>query len=378
MQADWYTNNLEDFRFPLPVQDANLEIATRLDDEALYELCFVNKSFVATCTSPSIWNTRSSSPLAPLFFLKDNYKNWMDFYANVKQDWLYVVVQLTDTNKLLGVNAFIDAGKAFEYLIEDAIFATYRLTLETYLDKWSEQLGYQVTLDMLSKVVDIMEYVDDRRSTTIFMAHKRRTYSSDNYGDYILYSINPANKLINTDILNYPLLQQGSFMVVYYPITQLKEELDEVDEVDAKERFKERPSEVASEETLTFYYDDVNTLTLRKLHMLKYKAKMLIPITFTFRRWEYGFYLGNFEESVVILIDDRVIDGSNDYRIVLIPTSKHYKGELLYKRLLYPRINFDDTQSLIDFFKNEGTFYDLKDLHKVVDRKIVISIQRDL
>jgi hypothetical protein len=79
----------EDYQFPLPVQDMNNEIISRLDDESLYRLCQTNKQMAKTCLSNNIWTMRANSPLAPLYIVRDQYKNLMDFYANVRKDYLY-------------------------------------------------------------------------------------------------------------------------------------------------------------------------------------------------------------------------------------------------------------------------------------------------
>jgi len=180
-----YINN-EDYQFPLPVQDMNNEIISRLDDESLYQLCQTNRQMARTCLSNNIWTLRANSPLAPLYIVRDQYKNWMDFYANVRKDYLYYVGVRKDYSYRAGEHG-IHTDIKFAFL------SLLRYTKSLSRSARLEQLELAAARPTLPG-----------RHGSIKLVRKDVVYDRKNVGEFTLYSIGTGDDFLNPAILTFP------------------------------------------------------------------------------------------------------------------------------------------------------------------------------
>lgn len=314
---------VDDYRFPLPVQDMNNEIIARLDDESLYQLCQTNKQMARTCLSDNIWALRANSPLAPLFIVRDQYKNWMDFYANVRKDYLYYV----------NVGAGIGRGLVFTNIIT-AFRRMFAITTPS-------NDPYKMTLEELRSLV----FNTKHRSVSIFitLARKDTVYDQGNVGEYMLYKIGKGDdEFLNPTILEYPNLVDIPVMI----LVSNSEDGPKIRFVDFSEQaLAESRFITGIEDTFYILFGNVNIPML-----------FIGSVGWIFLRKNFIVNGASFDIEGI---------SPDKYYIVSLPAQKVYQGitfnfKELFKTAYYGRREkIDNLRWYITTF---GTFYDLEDI----------------
>ena len=158
---------MEQVSFPLPVADMNMEVIGYLDDDALYNLCKTSTNSQLLCASPAVWSPQRPSELAPLNFLRPLYRDWIDFYENVRNDYVYVIVDTMDRYTIRTV-----------YLVDNMRSAAEHILAALGIKGSSEQLNY-----------DLSQYVKAGRAYEIGFARKKVEYDILQPYDYMLYQV---------------------------------------------------------------------------------------------------------------------------------------------------------------------------------------------
>jgi hypothetical protein len=315
----------EDYQFPLPVQDMNNEIISLLDDESLYQLCQTNKQMAKTCLSNNIWTLRANSPLAPLYIVRDQYKNWMDFYANVRKDYLYG----TGSG-----DVYTDIKMAFAELL-------HRIR--------SPYITIKPTLDQLVLAAANTDHTHKHKPVSIRLIRKGVIYDRNNPGEHILYSVGMDNNFLNPNILMYPDLVDVPIMIL------------------------------VSDDGKRLMFVDVNGRALtesifmpgiRKNFYLSFNNRITEALSMGSFGWRIGRVRGpeaELEKGAIVNGATLNIEGidKDKYHLVLLPHEVDYQGTAFKFDSLSDRPNVDTPEGInnlrwyIDTF---GTFFRLENI----------------
>jgi hypothetical protein len=148
----------------------NDEIIKHLDDESLFRQCQTDEQTAKICLSESIWTLRANSPLAPLFMVRDQYKNWLDFYTNVRKDYLYGV---------------------YTHNVPGGMFANIKVAFHRLLQSINHQYAKKIkTMKQLESAAINADFVTDNSSYGfIVLVRKRVVYDQETMRKNTLYSI---------------------------------------------------------------------------------------------------------------------------------------------------------------------------------------------
>lgn len=181
--------HVEDYQFPLPVQDMNNEIIARLDVDSLYQLCQTNKQMMRTCLSNNIWTLRANSPIALLYIVRNQYKNWLDFYEFVLFDYLYCVTVTFPDNK----NSFYSPP---------TVFTSIRAALRRLFNNMNSP-SHNVRKLPLEQLMASPTF-DAGKYGTITLIRKNVDFKgARGIHGHLLYSVGAGN-IVDTGILAYP------------------------------------------------------------------------------------------------------------------------------------------------------------------------------
>jgi hypothetical protein len=315
----------DDYQFPLPVQDMNNEIMARLDDESLYRLCQTNKQMSKFCLSNNIWTLRANSPLAPLYIVRDQYKNWMDFYANVRKDYLYYV------NGHFG-GGFTSIMKAFSGLL-DIVGIPHKQSYEE--------------LESVASRTDLIAADGEHRF--IALIRKCVIYDREEIHENILYSIGGGGgDFVNPDMLKFPDL-------VDIPVMEL---------------------ELMDDSIIMRTYIDFNEQALAELKLIpdvlpnfsllfNNRKTVISPISSLGWHIRSGHFEYNYEIDIIVNKTALAVEGIdiNKSYIVNLPTRAEHAGKTYY---LYGMIRRTDIPEEIDtlrwYITTFGTFYKIEDI----------------
>lgn len=317
---------MEPLSFPLSVKDANMEIISYLDDDALYNLCKTNKSSERLCESTMAWSANRPSQLAPLNFLQSLYRNWIDFYENVRNDYIYVVV--ADVTIRYHRNPNIVRPNITFYPVTSikSAFALIK-TFPTIM---------QVAGTIFATYYNKFE---------IGLARKNKLYDLKAY-DFLLFELTDNTEF--GDYYNWPVLNLGHPIVL------------------AQKNIKQLSTEIP-----TNLYCDFTDVDLHRIMLSNYSTIHIryndIMITFS-ERLDTSIYLGLFgikSTFHMFVIPDYLIDGTNKILIVTLPTDISIystKFNDFYRQLTRMSRN----EIYAEYFKMYGTFYKLQDLFDLI------------
>ena len=311
---------MEQLSFPLPVNDMNMEIISYLDDDSLYNLCKTSTYSQLLCESPDVWSVNRPSELAPLNFLRPLYKNWIDFYENVRNDYVYVIVDKMVRNTIHAV-----------YLVDNI-----RLAAEHVLSK----IGIKGSVEQLN--YDLSQYVKTGRSYEIGFARKNVQYDSLRPYDYMLYQVG------HRDI--------GSHMPSFLLCPSLSSTQPLMLAKKSRGLFSRN---IAKADEL--YYCNYNGDNLSIIEEKGYIRLRIgnIPVEKIECERVLDYPIFKFDETAifrklkidVFIVPDRVIDGTDNFFVVTVPrpTSPNTKAMTL------------------ETLKRDGTFYKSEDLFVLLD-----------
>ena len=322
--------------FDVVSPEVNNEIIASLDDESLYRLCYTSSDMYDVCSLPAVWNIDRSSPLIPLYLLRNKYQNWLDFYENVLDDYVYVLLVVHGTNTI-AVRIFSDIKEAFVELLSRIKYELGYITRD-----WRKQLlnDYPTYVNQ-----DLSQYLDNTttRQLAIGLARKNTVHKQTMPYDYLLYKAEYPNiNITAANLLAFPNLHPiDNTAIAYKNIDKLNTDI---------------------------YYGDVNDeflayITLHKYSMFKVSDDELVLNLVPIHNIYYGllFDMDDMLSAIIVLTSDILIDGSNKYRIVTLPfyTDTNYTTNYLR--------NEDDSYKVAAFLKRYGTFYELEDLSGVIE-----------
>lgn len=317
---------MERLSFPLPVADMNMEVIGYLDDDALYNLCKTSTNSELLCYFPDVWSPNRPSQLAPLNFLRPLYKNWIDFYENVRNDYVYVIVDTMDRNTIRTV-----------YLVDNIRSAAEHVLAKIGIKGSVEQLNY-----------DLSQYVKTGRSYEIGFARKNVEYDSIRPYDYMLYQVgHGAIGAHMPSFLSWPSLRSTQ------PLMLAK-----------KSRGLFSRNKAKDDELYYCNYNGDNLNIIEEKGYIRLRIGN-IPVEKIECERVLDYPIFKFDETVtfrklkidVFLVPDRVIDGTNNFFVVTVPSTTS----------LSPNTGSVDTEEMaLETLKRHGTFYKSQELFVVL------------
>jgi len=347
-------NNFEDYQFPLSVQDMNDEIIAKLDDESLYQLCQTNKRMAKTCLSKNIWIIRANSPLASLYIVRNQYKNWMDFYANIRKDYLYCVIIRDVRSRGIGITSvFTNIREALLVLLGDLNLLSFSF----------DEAG-NVPIEQLKLIITNPGHIGPHDIGLVTLIHKNTIYDKNNMGEHILYSINGSgDSFLNPAVLTFPDLMD-------VPVMQL---------------FPEPKSGIRT----MFAYADFSALTLLAARLLPEIGDYL---HLAFNGWNLSLMpMGLIGWQLEIHHNDAIVGGAivdgaalniegistDKYHIVYLPVDEIYQGIVYeFSSLAYnARRNIPGAiDKLRWYITTFGTFFKLEDITAFLSGNLITSL----
>lgn len=188
---------MNELSFPLEVDDMNMEVISYLDDDALYNLCKSSKNSKRLCSNPAVWSAQRPSQLAPLNFLLPFYSDWMEFYENVRNDYVYVTVHKDSQDFYIEVHAIIT--DAFHLVLRK--LRTFQISNDLTT---IEQLYYS----------NISQYLKPSESYEIGLARKNYIYTQGVFYDHLLYKVDSRATSVVNSLVSYPELLSPTMLII--------------------------------------------------------------------------------------------------------------------------------------------------------------------
>ena len=308
--------------------DMNNEIVALLSDNDLYNLFRTSRDMAYLCSLPAVWNINRSSELIPLYFLRNDYQNWIDFYLNVRKDYIYVVTkQRTDDTETMIKMAY-DIKTAFSYI----------LNLLQFHSEDRQQMLQHYAFYMTENISGALS--SGTKQITISIARKNKLYTATMPYEYVLYEITKINTTrMIPDVASFPHLDSSLQTVFASPSNRIAFLPDE-----------------------TIYYGDINTAYLRHVVDQRYEILNLFDnIRFYFQPGPNLYraavvYIQDYQPVtwILVLISDKFIDGSDEFRLVALRNANN-------------NLNLEGGSVKVGIYlKQHGRFYKLQDLTKII------------
>ena len=317
--------------------EVNNEFVKSLDDEALYAFCRTSRDADYLCSLPAVWDAGRPSVLASLNFLRDEYTDWIDFYENVRKDYIYVVEIISTSRNLAGDNR---VNIKISYDIQSAfniVFGALHIddnNRRMMIARYTDYIGTNLFIYLKPETVQI----------TIGLAHKNiYSYKAGQAYGYTLYQITRQN--IVRSIPN----------IEFLPVLDSTLEVAFLSEGMLLSKFNDN-----------IYYGDVTTKYLTYGITNKYKSLHLSDNNVLFSNLTTGAYVGRIASysemsGLLVLVPGVDIDGSDEYNVVVLPYEVNNINSTKY-------INYAQTsEDMATFLKEHGTFYELNKLRQVVN-----------
>lgn len=327
----------EDYQFPLPIQDMNNEIIARLDDDSLYQLCQTNKQMARTCLSDNIWALRANSPLAPLFIVRNQYKNWMDFYANVRKDYLYYVTITGNENMI------------YSYA---AVFTSIRAALRTLFDNMNHNHASKIRQLTVEQLVAIPLALDDKHGTITLIRKRTNFKGVGGIHGPLLYSIG-MNNFLDTGILTYPDLVDVPVLRISWGTNQMGN--SRISFVNFNEQNLKMAMSLPGRKSFELAFNNVQTalFSIGSMGWRMYKDKTT---------W-------------LVIINGAVLDieeiDKDKYYVASVPQKVDYQGTTIRFTDLTRR-NYSDTPDGINnlrwYLDSYGIFYNIEDMQYLLTK----------
>lgn len=316
---------MEQLSFPLPVNDMNIEVIGYLNDDALYNLCKTSTNSLLLCASSDVWSPNRPSELAPLNFLRPLYKDWIDFYENVRNDYVYVIVDTIDRDRLRTV-----------YLVDN---------IRTAAEQVIAKLGIKASIEQLNN--DLSQYVKAGRSYEIGFARKNIEYNNSWPYDYMLYQVgHGAPGAHMPAFLSWPSLRSTA------PLMLAKRSRGIITII--RDEDKLYYSNYTNDNLNIVEEQGYNRLLIGGILGEKIECERVLDYPIFKRN-----YIGTFLKLKIdlFLVPDRVIDGTNKFFVVTVPTTMSPVPD---------ERNVATEEMALEKLKRYGTFYKSQDLFFVL------------
>ena len=316
--------------------EVNNEFIKSLDDESLYRLCHTSRDTQYLCSLPAVWDPDRPSALAPLYMLHNEYNNnWMDFYKNVRKDYVYVVNYVSRGHASLFVastikDAIILMLTRLNILPDDR--NRRQLLNANYLEYLQQDLSSYLIPPLINIVIGIA-----RRHTQYEMPYPYRS---------ILYMVtSPSINALVPNLELFPTLDPANNMAIIS---------------DGHGNDKEQ----------RVIYTSLNNEMIEYAALNSYQTISLANRITSLQLSKHGFYVGRFyyyhkkrPSDIMVLISDKYIDGSDIYRVVIL--SSIIDAMVTTSYILTRILTIEDFHAIIQYLKKYGTFYRIEDIPKL-------------
>ncbi len=335
---------VEDYRFPLQVQDMNNEIIARLDDDSLYQLCKTNKQMIRTCLSDKIWALRANSPLAPLYLVRNHYNNWLDFYEFVLFDSLYGVTVTLPDNK-------------DRFYSSPTVFTSIRAALRHLFNNMNSS-SHDIRKLTLEQLVTTTPDFDVGKYGTITLIRKNENFKgARGIHGHLLYSVGAGN-IVDTGILAYPDL-------VNIPILKISWGT------------KETVSLIKYVDFNGYQLAEAMPLPGKKFFQLSFNDMSAILVPIGPLGWEI--YQSRTTRLVIVSGSVLNVEGmdKDKYYVAIVPHQVDYQGTTVRFNDLTNR-NYSNTPDGINnlrwYITTYGTFYEIDDIQSLLPKGLINNI----